>query len=416
MPKIIWANFLHIYQPPGWQKSIILKVAKESYRPLFKILLKNHRIKITFNITASLTEQLIKYGLQDIVHDIKTLARSGQLEFTGSAKYHPILSLLPENEIRRQIFLNYKTNKKYFGSFYKPVGFYPPEMAVNAKLFKLISRLGYKWIIADEICYKGKIGQVNFNEGYKIKNTSLNIVFRNRVVSNYLYFEADLNNPSDFWQKVKEDNRSNQYLITGLDGEDLGHHRRGLDKLWKALISNPNVNTQTVTELLKIYRQTKIIKPLAGSWSTRESEIRKKVPFSLWQYPDHPIHKNLWLLTFLVIKTIENSKKDKNYQETRSSLDKSIYSDPYWWASARPWWSKEIVDKGTERILNCLYTLKNPPKKSLALAKKIYNKVTRLTNLWQRTGKAKRISENYLKMSEDKIRYLGGRKISATSH
>lgn len=59
---MIWANFFHIYQPPHWPKTIIAKVARESYRPLLKILNRHPHLKITLNISGSLTEQLARNG------------------------------------------------------------------------------------------------------------------------------------------------------------------------------------------------------------------------------------------------------------------------------------------------------------------------------------------------------------------
>lgn len=407
-----WINFIHIYQPPNWPKFIINKVARESYRPILKILGANPRQKITLNITGSLTEQLAQHGLNDILNDIKKLTVRGQIEFTESAKYHPILPLLPEKEIKRQIFLNNQINKKYFGKIYKPIGFYPPEMAVSPKLLKIISKLKYKWIIADEICYNGKIGQVNFDRKYKIKNSKINIFFRNRIISNYLYFESNLDSTNDFWQRTKQDNRSNPYLITGLDGETLGHHRPGLNKYWQKLINNKNVKTITLSELQDKLKQTKIFFLKSSSWSSRESEIKNGNPFVLWNDIGNQIHKYLWLLTNLTIKIIENYKHDPNYDKSRFTLDRSLYSDPYWWASAKPWWDKKVVDKGTRNLLHCLYILENKPKKELILAKKLYIKISELTAFWQKSGKAERIAIKYLKHKEDNVRYIGGKRIT----
>ena len=61
---MLWANFFHIYQPPNWDKRIIKKVATESYRPFVNILKKNPNIKVTLNISGSLTEQLHQQGIE----------------------------------------------------------------------------------------------------------------------------------------------------------------------------------------------------------------------------------------------------------------------------------------------------------------------------------------------------------------
>jgi alpha-amylase/alpha-mannosidase (GH57 family) len=101
-----WANFLHIYQPPTQTEEIIRKVARESYQTIIRILEEAPNAKITLNINAVLTEQLNRRGLGEIIEGLKTLAMRGQIEFTGSAMYHPILPLIPEEEVIRQVRLN----------------------------------------------------------------------------------------------------------------------------------------------------------------------------------------------------------------------------------------------------------------------------------------------------------------------
>ena len=60
---LVWANFLHIYQPPTQTREIVEKVTDECYRKLVAILQRHPEAKVTLNINASLTEQLDRYGL-----------------------------------------------------------------------------------------------------------------------------------------------------------------------------------------------------------------------------------------------------------------------------------------------------------------------------------------------------------------
>ncbi len=106
-----WANFLHIYQPSDQSDEILERVANESYRPLIKGFLNIPRMKINLNISGALTELLVKKGYKDIIEGIRQLAETGRLEFTESAKYHPLLSFLSREEIIRQINKNNQTNK-----------------------------------------------------------------------------------------------------------------------------------------------------------------------------------------------------------------------------------------------------------------------------------------------------------------
>src|SRR4030042_4604680 len=138
---MIWVNFLHIYQPWNQSDEILERVVNESYRPLFRGLLMIPNLKINLNISGVLTELLMKKGYSDVVDNIKKLAQSRRLEFTETAKYHPLLPFLKKDAISRQIIENYKTNKKYFGKTYLPACFFPPEMAYSSKVGKVISQM-----------------------------------------------------------------------------------------------------------------------------------------------------------------------------------------------------------------------------------------------------------------------------------
>jgi len=137
---MIWANFLHIYQPANQKQRILEKVVNESYRKIIAGLKTSPKAKLTLNINACLTELLIKNKFVDVISDIKKLVELGQLELTESAKYHPFLPKLPESEVIRQIKLNYLTNRRYFGKIYKPAGFFPPEMAFTKKIGQIIKK------------------------------------------------------------------------------------------------------------------------------------------------------------------------------------------------------------------------------------------------------------------------------------
>src|SRR6516165_4724540 len=100
---MLWANFLHIYQPPTQTQEITEKVTREAYRPIVQLLLAHPRGRITLNINGVLTEQLARWGGAHVLAGLRTLAERGRIEFAGSAQFPPLLPVLPEAEIARQI-------------------------------------------------------------------------------------------------------------------------------------------------------------------------------------------------------------------------------------------------------------------------------------------------------------------------
>lgn len=404
-----WANLFHIYQPPGQKKEITKKVARESYSPIIEILKKRPEVKISLNINASLTEQLAPAGLSKLATDIAALAGRGQIEFTGSAKYHVILALLPKHEIIRQIELNNETNKKFFGKFWQPTGFFIPEMCYSEKVARVVKKLGFKWIVLDEIAYSGKFGKVKFNKQYIVKGVGLPVFFRNTRISN-LFFTAEAKTPADFFKILKDDNRSAKHLLTAMDGENLGHHQKNMDKLYAELLDTQKFTPINFSDLLKIYQEKTEIKPLPSSWSSREEELRKKMPYPLWKNQKNEIHKKQWQLTNLAIKITNGKTGDPNYRLARKKLDQALHSDQYWWASANPWWSVEIIENGAKMLADAVKILKTVPRPEIKKTESLRQKISGLARLWQETGRAKKIKDAYL-AGEPYERFFAGKII-----
>ena len=179
-----WINFLHLYQPPRQNEYIFHKVARESYFEIARFFDQYDGLNLTMNISGSLLEQLVEYRYDKLLEDFRRAFANGEIELAGSAMYHPILPLLPESEIERQILLDENIKKQIFGSEYFRQGFYLPEMAYSKKAAEVLDKMGFKWIILDEISYNGKLGSFDKEKVYKIKGLNIKVIFRDRNISN----------------------------------------------------------------------------------------------------------------------------------------------------------------------------------------------------------------------------------------
>ncbi|MBL7053820.1 hypothetical protein ISS06_01275 [Patescibacteria group bacterium] len=352
-----WVNLLHIYQPFWQTREILDKVVEQSYKKILFVLENNSSTKVNINICAGLTEQLIVNGYDEIVDRLKKLAIKGQIEFVDSAKYHPILPLLPTKEIIRQIKLNNSFNKKYFGKTYNPTGFFLPELAYSKKTARIIKSLGYKWIILDEIAYNNSFGEVCFDQQYFLRDffdkqhQPFKIIFRNRGLS-LLFFHKWLDSVEKFWQAVNQDIRSSEFLVTAFDGESLGHHQAILIDVWENILKDNRIKTIFFSEYLKQLnnKQVNKIVPIKSSWSTEIDDIKKDRPYPLWDNNQNKLHQLQWKITYLVLNIVKNSRDNPNHKQARDMLDKALHSDQYWWASANPWWSKSPIKKGLNQF------------------------------------------------------------------
>lgn len=382
MSKITWVNFLHIYQPPWQEEGIVHQTARESYEYLFDLLAKYSSFTFTLNISGSLLEQLNNLE-PAILIKLQKAVKDKRLELTASAFYHPILPLLPEQEIIRQIKLNQEILFKYFKV--KPVGFYLPEMAYSLSVAKIIKKLGFDWIILDPISTSQKTtpqsGIKKNNILYQIKNLGLKVIFRDR--------EYSQNYPAEIiYQKFQHKQDLVETIITATDGEMYGHKHEDWQRHLEKILLNKDLQILTVSRYLETLKQTEAITLLDSSWETSLKDLKKNIPFALWQDPKNVIHKALWQLTNLSISLVKKYPKDQNHFWARLHLDRGLSSCTFWWASAKKVgifsglaWHPDMVDKGAEELVRSIRSLKQASTAEKIQAERYYAKVKRL--IWE---------------------------------
>jgi len=389
---MLWVNFLHIYQPSNQSDEILEKVVNESYRPLIKGFLDIPKMKINLNINAALTELLVKKGYKDVVDGIRKLAEKGKLEFTESAKYHPLLSSLNKEEIIRQITANHKTNKKYFGKTYQPKCFFPPEMAYDSKVGKIVSELNYPLIMLDEISYAGGKAYPQKDKLFSLKGTrSLTIIFRERTISNSI-MSSVVRNKKDFLEILGKDLKKNQYLCTAMDGETFGHHRPGLEKFLFKILSLQKPKQIFLSEIPKYFKIEKGISPVSATWASSQWDIEKGIQFYSWKNPKNKVHSLQWKF-FNYVRELARKKilSEKNQEK----LDKALASDQFFWASGEPWWSIEMIEKGTWLLLSALKSFPKITKKEIEKAEEYYKNILSTAFWWQRNGRIEIMAKQY---------------------
>jgi hypothetical protein len=388
-----FVNLLHFYQPHNQQADILDRIVNESYRPLVKGLLDNQRAKVVVNITGALTKSLVEHGYSDVVDGLRTLAERQQIEFTGSAMYHAFLPLLPETEIERQIKINMENNQRYLGQIYQPVGFFPPELGINQKVLNIIKNFGYDWVAAGEYAYAGE--GLPDKKFYTDEVTGLKLLFRNKRVST-LMLSATIHQAPDLIKETQDINRGEGYWFTVMDAETFGHHRIGHEKFLFEVLNYQSLEPLRAIDLLSQPLTSESLHVRASTWSNQEQDFwldqEKNSPteaksFILWKDPSNPIHQLQWKLTDLVIKTVNDyaDKSQPSYQKAREALDFAIASDQFWWASAKPWWSLEMIEQGAFTLKDVLEIL-DPGSPATIEGLQIYRQILDQAFEWQRNG------------------------------
>jgi len=416
-----WVNFFHFYQPPTQKRRWVDRITAESYRRLIEGFLSHPQAKVTLNINAVLLEFWDKYGHHDVLAGLRKLLGRGQIELTGSAKYHPLLPKLPVEEIIRQIRLNEESSRKYLGDLYRPRGFFPPEMAYDRKVAKVAADLGYEWIIAEELSLNHTFGAVDYSKIYEVSGVSvrrdgaksessggnlLKIFFRDRGFS-YKLLSGQLGTPALFLDALGDRVSRKEYLLTAMDGETFGHHRPGMDTLLMGLFETPGLEAVLISELADLFEGREVVETLPATWALMSHDLGRGTYLARWEDPENEIHQMQWELTDLAIRSIQDSRfkmqgpelgednlspEQKQWLEARHLLDKALHSDQYWWASAKPWWSLEMIERGARELRDVVLGLPDILENEREKSQSLYIKIITTGFDWQREGKVEELA------------------------
>lgn len=393
-----WSNFFHFYQPADQDPDILEKVAIQSYRPLLQGIKANSRARITLNVTGALLEDWDRPQFRDLIDLLRELKTAGKIELTGSAKYHALLAMVPEDEAIRQITINEDTLRFYLGDFERK-GFFPPEMAYNTQVGKIVSELGYKWILLDEIAFDGGEHAPDGNKKHILKGTKLEVFFRERRLSN-LIMSALVRSKESLVEALKDEISSEKVFITGMDGETFGHHRPGLEKALFEFFTVPEINFLTISELSEKLKGSEEAEPVVSTWASSPKDIKEGIQLISWSDPDNQIHT--WQWTFLklaleeydkLVKLDQAEKFGNTKNDLRRKLDIALASDQFFWASAKPWWSLEEIERGAFRFLDLIRNLPEISVEKVAQASDLYEKIVSTAFAWQRSGRIREIGK-----------------------
>lgn len=397
---MLWAIFLHFYQPPNQQPEILEAVVSQSYRPILKICQKNSTAKITVNIDGCLIDQLLKAGFSDVISELKNLAAKGQVELVSSVKYHAFLPLIPEAEIIRRVKASLSTLKANFDLNRQPQGFFPPELAVNAKIVKIVKKLGFSYLLADETSLGNPIS--NRDSAGLYEEEGLAIFFANRQISSELRgnYYLDFEKLTAFIT-----HQGFPYLVTANDAEVFGHHYPRREEILAKIIEEQGKNWElvTLTELLGKIKKTVKIRLGPGSWETTPQDLKNGLPFPLWHNPDNLIQKLYWQLGWLAISCFnrmssgEKSDPGLVWRSAGEHLNRGLASCHLFWASCRPWWNPDMIVAGATELVRVVRSLAEAPLVEKKKAEDLYVRIIKTAWDWHWSGEAKRRIDEFEK-------------------
>ena len=298
-------------------------VFRQTFPELEKIVAKG-RFYSEEDKQVVLDKQL--YILEEIVPAYKRFIEKKQIEVTLTPFYHPILPLLYNTKLAReantkaalprnnfsypedaweQIELALHFFKTRFGE--RVYGMWPSEESVCEHILPYIIDAGINWIVADEaILFKSlKLKKRDTRLLYqphllRRDGGNLNIVFRDRNLSDLLGFVYHRWNPKDavndllkHLENIAAEFKDEDILVTlAMDGENAWEYYTNdghdfLELLYGELSKAKFLKTVTVSEYLEAHPPKKEIKRLAaGSWIFGDfgKWIGNQTKIKAWEY------------------------------------------------------------------------------------------------------------------------------------
>lgn len=302
---IYWAQLLHFYQPPVQSLEVLRRVAEESYRPLLDVFEGHPAARLAVNMNGVLTEMLVEHGLGDVVERLAALAERGQVEFTGSGMYHPILPLIPRSECERSIQENAAANRRRFGTAWRARGFFPPEMAYGPAIDEPVAAAGHDWMLLSGVACPEEWAR---DSVYRLRTSrrELSVLFRDDGASNAISFRQT--DPERFvaaLQRTAPDG-TDAYVVTAMDAETFGHHIKGWERDFlaatfdlvgredRARPPRQQMAMATPSELVELFPAGPHLEPHPSSWSTSRDDIAAMCPYPLWKSPGNATHRAQW--------------------------------------------------------------------------------------------------------------------------
>jgi hypothetical protein len=388
-----WAPLLHLYQPPTQDVEILRKINAECYKPLFNVLDNHTNAKISLNINGVLIELLKEYGMSDTVELLKNLESENKVEILGTAKFHPILPLIPGKEVQHQIELNEELNREVFGTHWEKKGFFPPELAISPKIGKTVRELGYRWMIMSGIACPRAWPYDKIYTSPK----GLQLFFRDDILSNKISFKKTtaiqfLTEIGRLHKNRDDHGKNDTYIITAMDGETFGWHIKNyentflgktlelIEKGFEGKSASQNTPKSTADEKTAMTSKGDIIEvefisnlqdhfpvandkivPISSSWSTSYEDLKCNVEYPLWKHPENDIHVYYWKTMKSLNKLMDLADKldltqswkiEEHYNTARWFYDRGLHSCPMWWANSfQGTWSPNLIYKGMELLM-----------------------------------------------------------------
>ena len=317
-----------------------------------------------------------KQIIREIIPAYKKYIQTGRIELTTSPYYHAILPILfdvktsiksvstteglPQalgmaDDAKFQIRSALDRIEEVFGV--RPKGIWPPELCLGPKTLNYLAKEGIEWTISDEGILSDSINfefvrdfKGNLNDpyhllkvyNYETKDSSIDIIFRDRSIPNLINFEyAGVNSDmaaGDLYEKIKMIQNKllvspdDTHLLTiASDCENCWENyqndgRDFLDNIYTMIENDETLETVLISDYIETDKHKKTLKKIySGSWIDKtfqywigESEKNKAWAYLKQTKDDFDAY-------------VKTHKDDENIKYARREILIAEGSDWFWW-------------------------------------------------------------------------------------
>lgn len=400
MASILWANLINMYQPPNRDRTVLEKIVNRGFLPVLKIFEQNPSYIFSLNLPGSTVELLIKAGFGNVIEKLAKLAERRQVDFTITPKYQPLIPLVGDDEVDRQIEAHNKICKRYFGIYYKPQGMYSPYLAYSLRVSKIGARFALKWLSVDEV----SLGLRHHISLYmdRLAGGIILMPFR-REISHQMngspHAKKVPRSASELVRSMLTQASNDKYLITVSDAQSFGYDYSNRHGLLGALYRDAKLKPVSVSQLRHFVKPKEFTKPGDGSSETGIDKGKRKKSFLMFQDDKNPIQQNLWKLYNMAVSEIRNAgaKGDQQYIRAREMLDYSSGAINWAMLSCSPWWDSRYPLQAANDLAIAIFILSSSSPKvkenAIALRVKINDQIER----FEKSGEMRKMQKAFLK-------------------
>lgn len=213
-------------------KDIVCRIARQSYLPanrlLLKLIRKYPQLRVTFSVSGILLEQFELYT-PEVLHSFRELAETGAVEFLGETYYHSLSYFISSEEFVEQIGLHRQKLNELLGV--NPRFFRNTELIYSDAIGKIIAELGFEGIYIDGI--EKVLRDQTPNSLYHHPEEDLVLFPRNYRLSDDIAFRYSDTNWSEwpltgarFASWLRQLPQHERFVSLGMDYETFGEHKK----------------------------------------------------------------------------------------------------------------------------------------------------------------------------------------------